>query len=128
MTRKITLRQQIEEIAALIGEPIRERASVAELRLKRREAIKATLEWLSANEAAVRAAARAKVSWRGAASAQPDIVWNGEQPRRPKGLSRALAASGGARSAPLTTLSAGAFGPAFQTMAGCALALSGSGA
>jgi hypothetical protein len=37
--------------------------------------------------------------------------------RRPKGLSRALADFGGAQSAPLTDLLAGAFRSLFQTMA-----------
>ena len=48
---------------------------------------------------------------------KPPLFGTGAPVRRPKGLSRALAAFGGAQSAPLTDLSAGAFRSLFQTMA-----------
>ena len=48
---------------------------------------------------------------------KPPLFGTGAPVRRPKGLSRALAAFGGAQSAPLTDLSAGAFRSFFQTMA-----------
>jgi hypothetical protein len=48
---------------------------------------------------------------------KPPLFGTGAPVRRPKGLSRALAAFSGAQSAPLTDLSAGAFQSPFQTMA-----------
>src|SRR5580700_10504114 len=53
----------------------------------------------------------------GRREAQVAIIWNRAPVRRPKGLSRALAAFGGAQSAPLTDLSVGAFRSLFQIMA-----------
>src|SRR5580700_1863764 len=48
---------------------------------------------------------------------KPPLFGTGAPVRRPKGLSRALAAFGGAQSAPLTDLSVGAFRSLFQIMA-----------